>query len=232
MEAKKEICLVTWVGSPNFGTNLQAYALQQYLNILGYHVCILQSLPLYLSLKDQALLFFHNLAIYKLWLMIKKHYSKATAHYYALRFANPSVQKWAKSHLRSIKVIFRFQLRKLVSKTDCFIAGSDQIWNSYASLDPTMYLAFAGSKKRISYASSLGTSGINPKHSEQIKRWLSEFSHISVREPTSVPVLQKLTSRSDIVSVLDPTFLLSAEEWTNFAIIPERYKAKFRSYIL
>lgn len=33
---KKKVCVVTWSGGTNFGTNLQAYALVEKLRLLGY----------------------------------------------------------------------------------------------------------------------------------------------------------------------------------------------------
>lgn len=41
MDKKIKIALVTWLGTGNFGTSLQSYALHKKLEDLGYDVCIL-----------------------------------------------------------------------------------------------------------------------------------------------------------------------------------------------
>lgn len=40
----KKIAIVSWIGTGNFGTSLQSYALHEKLRQLGYHVCILQKI--------------------------------------------------------------------------------------------------------------------------------------------------------------------------------------------
>ena len=41
----KRIAIITWITYPNFGTYLQAYALQQYIKSLGYDCKILDDSP-------------------------------------------------------------------------------------------------------------------------------------------------------------------------------------------
>lgn len=36
----KKVCVVTWYGGTNYGTNLQAYALVKKLNLMGYTATI------------------------------------------------------------------------------------------------------------------------------------------------------------------------------------------------
>ena len=45
-----------------------------------------------------------------------------------------------------------------------------------------------------------------------------DFQHIGVREETAVTALRKLTGRTDIVQVLDPTFLLKPVDWCAMSI--------------
>lgn len=91
-------------------------------------------------------------------------------------------------------------------------------------------MSFAKNKKKIAYASSIGTSHIPVKYEALVKDHLLSFQHIGVREETAVVVLNSLTERSDIVQVLDPTFLLSYNDWQDLAAtakieidLPEKY---------
>ncbi len=232
MSHNKNVCLATWFGSPNFGTNLQAYALQRIIIDMGFHVQTLSTIPQLSTIGDCIRHWLAKLGIYPVWLFIKALFVEGPKDMSIQIAENPNIVKWSKKTFYSVTIDFPFQIRQLVKKTDCFVAGSDQIWNSYVGFDSAMYLAFAGDKKRISFASSLGTNGINPEHAQQIKEWLAAFAHISVREASSVIPLRALTNRQDIVSVLDPTFLLTKKEWEDFASEPQRPLPVEQPYIL
>ena len=110
------------------------------------------------------------------------------------------------------------QYEKIVEDTDIFITGSDQIWNPFCcGFDPFMFLEFVKGRKRcIAYSSSISRPNFPPEIEERIKQDLSLFEHIAVREQSSVNLLKKILGRNDIQLVIDPTYLLSAEEWITF----------------
>ena len=97
---------------------------------------------------------------------------------------------------------------------DLFIAGSDQIWNPcITDNDLNYYLKFVDSHKRASYAASIGLAEIPQPYLEQIKRELSMFRTISVREDASKEYLQTFLSGVSVRSDIDPTLLLKTNEW-------------------
>ena len=83
----------------------------------------------------------------------------------------------------------------------------------------------------ISYAASIGTSKINEKISRNYKNVLKKYDRISVREYTAETELKKITGRDDIVTVVDPTMLLSKEEWETIEKKPKKYEDN-KKYIL
>ncbi len=101
---------------------------------------------------------------------------------------------------------------------DCYVAGSDQIWNpecisASGVLDPVYFLDFApAGAKKISYASSLGSYVFSNFEKSQLKAYLREFAVVSVREQDAKLLLQEILARK-VNHVLDPTLLLSKEEW-------------------
>ncbi|MFI1772469.1 polysaccharide pyruvyl transferase family protein [Thalassobellus citreus] len=102
---------------------------------------------------------------------------------------------------------------------DIHLVGSDQVWNLERGVpDPPYYfLDFIGSeKKKISYASSFGTSQVNEKYYKDLKLLLSSFNAISVREDDGVDIVKEATS-IDATQVLDPTFLLNGDEWSELS---------------
>ena len=96
---------------------------------------------------------------------------------------------------------------------DCFVAGSDQIWNfRIPGADARYFLPFAVPKKRHSYAASFGADDLP----EQAKSWaanqLAQFQNISVREESGCRIVKELTGR-EAVLCLDPTLLVERKEW-------------------
>lgn len=215
----KKIALVTWMGNGNYGTSLQSYALHKKLELLGY-------VPFFLNYFKSPLGF-------------KPHIK------YILRFLGCSflLQRKKKKGLKYDK-LYTFQQKEynqllvetkrqykaLLRDVDVFLTGSDQIWNTYYHYNPFYFLDFVQGKKKVAYASSIGAASVPEEYTSSVKKKLMQFNHIGVREESAVKVLTELTGRSDIVQVLDPTFLLTANEWRdmgNGAVfefqLPSRY---------
>ncbi len=195
---QKHISIVTWFGVLNFGTTLQAHALYVKLEQLGYHVCLLHKIGVMRSIRNLFGRISRCQQTNQISLAERK-LNNFTASYHIVNFytINP--------------------IHSINRNTDVYITGSDQIWNTMFYWDAFYYLYFAPHKKKIAYSSSLGTPQINPKYRKAVKRHLSRFSHIGIREPSGVSVLSSLLGRNDIVSVPDPTFLLTAEDWRQVA---------------
>lgn len=123
------------------------------------------------------------------------------------------------------------QYEETVVDADLFITGSDQIWNPYCcGFNPMLFLEFVKGKKCISYSSSIARPSFPSEVEERAKEDLKKFQHIAVREQSSVILLKNLLNRDDIKLVVDPTYLLSKEEWLEFGNraklefnIPKRY---------
>ena len=124
------------------------------------------------------------------------------------------------------------QYGEVVADADLFITGSDQIWNPFCGgFNPMMFLEFVNDgTKCVAYSSSISQPELPPSVAPRMKADLQKFSHIAVREQRSVELLGKLLGRNDIKLVVDPTYLLAAEEWEAFGNraeiefeVPERY---------
>ena len=96
---------------------------------------------------------------------------------------------------------------------DCFIAGSDQIWNfRIPGADARYFLPFATPEKRYSYAASFGADALPEKAKAWAAGQLSQFQGISVREESGCQIVKDLTGREAQVC-LDPTLLLDGADW-------------------
>lgn len=197
--------LVTWLGTGNYGTTLQSYALHEILKEMDYNVRFVHSFsPENFSLKKR--LFFHLKIVVKETLKQFERTSK-----------DKKIRSFNKENYNHVHIHTEQQYRSLLKESDVFITGSDQIWNCYHNFDPFMFLAYAGSCKRVAYASSIGTSDIPQAYIERVKYLLNKFTHIGVREGGTANFLNTLLGRNDVRQVLDPTFLLSSSKWLSFA---------------
>ena len=111
---------------------------------------------------------------------------------------------------------------------DVYIVGSDQVWNpyNYTSLDP-YFLKFAPQgKTKISYASSFGVSSLPDYSQSYYCDALRQLNSVSVREENAVKLVEDVSGKK-AQWVLDPTLLLTGEEWNKFAKqldgIPEEF---------
>ena len=75
------------------------------------------------------------------------------------------------------------------------------------------YLAFAPeSARKISYAASFGKSKLESDEVNETRRLLKRYDSISLRELSGVEIVDKLGIENS-TNVLDPTLLLSGEDW-------------------
>lgn len=116
---------------------------------------------------------------------------------------------------------------KWIGEHDCFICGSDQIWNpTYSTTSRLAFCSFAP-ERTIAWAPSFGIADIPKGRKEEFAHHLNNIGYISVREEAGARVIKELTGREAEV-LLDPTMTLEVEEWKSItrkpdAELPEQY---------
>lgn len=195
----------------NYGAILQTYALQAYLESLGLKPRVINYRPDYI-VCDQSLMYVGG-----------KQYRKNILTRWAYRIMKaPSKfirkRKFAEFGNNELHLTEEFKTLEEVKganlNADCFICGSDQIWNvvSGAHKDPAYFLDFAPSKsKRISYAAS-GNIPLNEEVRNITLPMINRIDSISMREDSTIASIQPYVNKP-ISHVCDPVFLLEAEEW-------------------
>lgn len=99
---------------------------------------------------------------------------------------------------------------------DYFVTGSDQVWNfTYRRGCPMDFLTFAEPHQRVAYAASIGQESLGA-YEALFAAGLAEFDKISVRERQAAQIVKQVTGTEPPV-VLDPTLLLTKEEWSALA---------------
>ena len=101
------------------------------------------------------------------------------------------------------------------------VVGSDQVWNPGLNADfgRNQYLAtdLRDGQDRVAYAASFGVSRLPETCRGEYAAALRRFRRITVREETGAAICESLLSVRPSV-VLDPTMLLTAEEWREAAM--------------
>lgn len=201
-----KISLLTYFYSSNNGVVMQAYATCRFLKEQGYDVEIID---LYHpgALEGKSYLFRKINSVIQFWRMKnfkKKFYPPFTKRYLSLK-----------------------ELQINPPKSDCYVVGSDQVWNPNISKDSLLayFLDFGHeSVKKISYASSFGIkiwTITDQRVNNRIKDLLASFIAVSVREEAGRN-LCKDNFGIDAQVVLDPTMLHNNYYEITGEIIPKR----------
>lgn len=120
-------------------------------------------------------------------------------------------------------------LHDIADEYDYFVVGSDQVWNPYFADLQSNFLSFAPYDKRISYAASIASPDIPEKKVEIYKQGLNGMKWISMREQEGANTVKQFTGR-DVPVVVDPTILLTPNEWRKVSRQPAWYRGE--DYIL
>lgn len=221
----KKIGIITLVRVNNYGAELQAFATQHALQIMGYDAEIIDYLyfinPRHKKTKGSKPNFVMPLrlrvivALYP-WL---QWYKKFKQDKDTLKLREERFNSFHKENTRFSKEYRTAEsLRSSQMDYDVYVAGSDQVWNpnNYTSLDP-YFLKFAPQEKtKISYASSFGV-GVLPEHTRSYyKDALNSLNAVSVREENAVQLVEDVAGVK-AQWVLDPTLLLTGAEWGKYS---------------
>ncbi len=212
-----KIGIITIYDLLNYGNRLQNYATTRVLHELGGETETL-------ILKEYTLRDVIKIVLGKNNVGLNWNWKQETDEYYndldeaeKEKYNNFYQFTYDNMTLRKM-VYFNFLPFVIDSKYDYFITGSDQVWNPYiAQAKDWEFLLFSSPKKRISFSASFGLDSI--PYDQRIVDALNDFKALSVREEAGAKIIKDLTGR-DAVVLVDPTMLLSSEEWRNLAKKP------------
>ena len=218
-----------WITRSNYGTLLQNYALQTFLRSLGFETFLIRAdIPLGCSRFGYYKLLLQKDGFISLVCYFKSRLFSKIAGKILSENKNNDKRKFSDFvdiNLHPTK-IFR-SLSELESDcpiADIYIAGSDQVWNTYGEDYRTVseqikayLLSFAtDSARKISCGASFGKSALDLEFERLFKQKLSEFDFISCREKSGVEICKNL-GFENAVQQPDPTMLLSSEEYKKIA---------------
>lgn len=228
--------------SLNYGGMLQSYALTEFLNRNGLdseQICYIMSTDPFLPAQQTPpfdvrpeKVFFPLKFIKKVYQSLNYRLIGKKCEKYYWEYKKSKIIKRAEKFvefqervLHSDKIYDGSSIPEAMDIYDCFITGSDQVWN-FTWFNPAFYLDFSGNSKKIAYAASAGKSRFCMEEEIYLKRTLSEFDAISVREEDLVPTLNALLEKDSVIQTVDPTLLLTVEDWDEI-VSPRLIKNKY-----
>lgn len=118
------------------------------------------------------------------------------------------------------------ELQEKISDADFYMTGSDQVWGKLAcgEYDTSYFLDFVkDDTKKIAFAASFGHAVKTEEEQKMFEYNLKKYSRIAVREDSAVKYLEEMGIAAQ--QVLDPTLLITADEWKQLIKkeIPKKY---------
>lgn len=214
-----KIGIITFFGNGNYGSELQALAMNGFCQERGHQVTFLR---IYSSNKLIRY-------IKRIWDRLSVLYhckvDKEYLNVYKDRRSNVNKQADISQELRNhiqakvntlIKTgnISTFRM-KHHSPFDCYICGSDQVWS--ALIQPVWahnFLEGVSANRKIAYAPSIGVNDVPDYYIQTVAPLVRDFKFLSVREQNVADLFEKKIGVKPLVAV-DPTILVGIEYWTN-----------------
>ena len=205
------IGLMTFLHNDNYGSILQAYALQQTLHNLGFNAEHIDYCP------SKAEKFRNLLASGNSPRLILDGMRKRSA----AQGLTCGFDEFRQTQLRlSPRCADHRALTAQAANYDVLMCGSDQIW-SPTWLNPAYFLDFTD-KPKIAYAPSLGVSAIDSASKRhKIAALTKSFFAMSVREEEGALLLHEITGQKPPV-MPDPVLLLARQAWLTLAGEPSK----------
>lgn len=225
-----------WWSEDNYGQLLQCYALQKYLRDAGHEAYLIR----YNFTSDlKTPIGIKLLKALNPYLVLRhlKHRIKAKKLQEEVRCHNRGFDDFRKKYIHQSDILYTTysQLKENPPEANCYIVGSDQVWNfsfitqvkNSAIIHAYMLDFGAEATKRMSYAASWSMNALSTKLIKEITPLLQRFSYVSVREEKGIELCRQC-GYEDAEFVCDPTFLLKADVYRNLyrseGIQPQKQK--------
>ena len=187
----------------NFGSIFQSYGLVKYLRDQGYDANLVDYRPAYYS-KGRS--------------VIRRVISIAT-HPFSYLQQSHKYQSFINKYIPKTKKVYHNlqELYKLGEEDAVFVAGGDQLWNSFhmCGRDDSYKLTFVKNRKKIAYGTSMGRNSFSEDELKIVAEKIADFTSIGLREQSTVTMLQPFTP-TNVYHAVDPVILLSKQHYMQF----------------
>lgn len=226
----KKVLQVTLFDNGNIGNRLQNYALYTLLASRGCSVTNLKDRVDYVpSIKEKI----KNQVKHLLGLFGREKYKEKYQHYWGDLRRREALKKFSKTYFPNVIDASNGTDNIDFSSFDLGIVGSDQVWHHWNDNNnelPYFYLEFLPKEKRNAYAASFGFDEFPAEDFEQHKYGLSHMHKISCREQSGCNLVKSVIGK-EVPHVLDPTLLLSADDWRKLEDHANEYVRSLHDYV-
>lgn len=227
----KKTFLVTCYFKHNYGSMLQSYATQRFLDLnnVPNETINVSNLKDFSSRKKKFYLSqvfnfkFLKTKFGMAWLKVKtKINRKLRKNIYKRGF---EFNRFKERYFRLTEPFSSYKELESLCENESInvVVGSDQLWlpvNVVANYYTLSYVP--DSINKVSYATSFGVSSIPKKYISLYSTFLNRFNNISVREETGKKLVESISKKSCLVAC-DPTLLLEKGEWESL-VKKERFE--------
>lgn len=211
----------------NYGQILQCYSLQKFLINMNQDAFLIKYDPKPQDAKPQfkpqnIIKYLSNFKLYlQWWLNNNKERNNHNKYNQDSENTNRGFNDFFKKFINCTELYTAKSLTENPPHADIYVCGSDQIWGTGG--DWPFYLSFVPEgKKRIAYAPSMGGISKIPEDVKPIMTsLLAKFTFIGMREQSGKETLTQL-GIPNVTTVIDPTMLLTSEDYSKIAKMPER----------
>lgn len=223
----------------NYGGLLQAYALQTYLQRNGHEVLILNRKSGYPDRNAILEVFVKTVDRIRSVLSSNKRKTGYITDWKTQSVIRRNVNHFVERYLcisKDLKTTRELANCAKHNKLDAIIVGSDQVWRpKYSPMITNHFLDFAEKWdiKRIAYAASFGVDSweYNQADTKRCSELAKKFKAISVREYSGILLCREYLHVSAI-QVIDPTLLLSRDDYVKLIPYPSKQSDSLFCYIL
>lgn len=223
----KSVAIITINDNNNYGNRLQNYAVQQTIKKIGnYNIETIKNDRM---LNNQYEKNIYNKMIIKRYI----RYIKSFVGFYIKNHKRKALFNGFNKNISYSKNEFKWNKLELFDKYDFYISGSDQVWNpTFGRMTDFELLKFIEVGRKIAFSASFGVNTLLKNDIEKAKNAISKFDFISVREDAGKSIIIKeLGIEKNVHVLIDPTMLLSPEEWDSVSKKPKKHKEN-EKYIL
>ena len=204
---------------PNYGNRLQNLAVQTVLEKMGFETVTYSFEKSEYGLKWMVKYILQIISGYRL--------SKNNAYWKEIPPKVFSFNRFNRQYIKTERITSITD----ISQRDFYVVGSDQTWNAtwYENNEfkKKMYLlAFADPQKRVCFAPSFGVDSLPEALKPWFQKELEKFPYLSVREDAGARIIKDLTGK-DATVMIDPTMLLTPDDWRKFEKKPAKAKEDY-----
>lgn len=224
----KRVNLASCYFQKNYGSMLQAYALQEAVNSLGYEAENLQIDGIAKEIRNKKLGYYvRQLADWSVVKekagMVRKAWQKKRNRNFAQnnQIRNRKFQEFQQQVFKvSPYLASKKAMGEYVKDCQAVIVGSDQLWLPSNITADYYTLNFVPDEvRKAAYATSFGVSKLPSRMHDFAAKFLNRINRVSVREEKGRDLVADIAHRK-VPVVCDPTMLFAKEEWAK--LIPQK----------